>query len=81
MADTVPMFKKDAEFPQGPVKVFQVCDNRRGSEGGGAKVMASLRNLAISLLRLTGAHCIATALRACSRLGLQILRLIGLPGL
>jgi hypothetical protein len=41
--------------------------------------MASLRNLAISLLRLAGARYIAPALRACSRMGENVLRLIGLP--
>jgi hypothetical protein len=40
--------------------------------------MASLRNLAISLLRMAGARYIAPALRACSRLGQNVLRLIGL---
>jgi predicted transposase YbfD/YdcC len=48
-------------------------------KGKGAQVMASLRNLAISLLRMAGARYIAPALRACSRLGLGIFRLIGLP--
>ena len=46
-------------------------------KGTGAQVMASLRNLAISLLRMAGARYIAPALRACSRLGLSVLRLIG----
>lgn len=41
--------------------------------------MASLRNLAISLLRMAGARYIAPALRACSRLSHGIFRLIGLP--
>ena len=41
--------------------------------------MASLRNLAISLLRMAGARYIAPALRACARLGLEVLRLIGVP--
>jgi hypothetical protein len=41
--------------------------------------MASLRNLAISLLRMAGARYIAPALRACSRLPLDVFRLIGLP--
>jgi hypothetical protein len=44
----------------------------------GAQVMASLRNLAISLLRMAGARYIPPALRACSRLGPRFLRLIGL---
>jgi len=41
--------------------------------------MASLRNLAISLLRMAGARFIPPALRACSRLGQKILRFIGIP--
>lgn len=49
-------------------------------KGTGAQMMASLRNLAISLLRMAGARYIAPALRACSRLGLGVLRLIGLSG-
>jgi predicted transposase YbfD/YdcC len=47
-------------------------------KGKGAQVMASIRNLAISLLRMAGAHYVAPALRACSRLGLGVLRFIGL---
>jgi hypothetical protein len=41
--------------------------------------MASLRNIAISLLRMAGARYIASALRACARLGQRVLRLIGVP--
>ena len=41
--------------------------------------MASLRNLAISLLRMAGARYIAPALRTCSRLGVAVFRLIGIP--
>jgi len=52
------------------------CQIRKGN---GAQTMASLRNLAISLLRMAGARYIAPALRACSRLGLAVLRLIGIP--
>jgi hypothetical protein len=48
-------------------------------KGNGAQVMASLRNLAISILRMAGARYIAPALRACARLGLAVLRLIGIP--
>jgi predicted transposase YbfD/YdcC len=48
-------------------------------KGWGAQVMASLRNLAISLLRMAGARYIAPALRTCSRLGLAVFRLIGIP--
>jgi hypothetical protein len=40
--------------------------------------MASLRNLAISLLRLAGAVNIAAALRACPRNPRRPLRLLGL---
>lgn len=54
-------------------------DRCRVRKGSGAQVMASLRNLAISLLRMAGARYIAPALRACSRLGPHVLRLIGLP--
>jgi predicted transposase YbfD/YdcC len=54
-------------------------DRCRIRKGAGARVMASLRNLAISLLRMAGARYIAPALRACSRLGQNVLRLIGLP--
>jgi hypothetical protein len=53
-------------------------DRCRIRKGTGAPVMASLRNLAISLLRMAGARYIAPALRACSRLGQNVLRLIGL---
>jgi len=54
------------------------CQIRKGN---GAQIMASLRNLAISLLRMAGVRYIAPALRACARLGLGVLRLIGVPGL
>ncbi len=43
-------------------------------KGAGAQVMASLRNLAISLLRLAGARSIAPALRRCARSALQARR-------
>jgi hypothetical protein len=52
------------------------CQIRKGN---GAQTMASLRNLAISLLQMAGARYIAPALRACSRPGLAVLRLIGVP--
>ena len=52
-------------------------DRCRVRKGCGAQVMASIRNLAISLLRMAGARYIASALRFCSRLGPQVLRLIG----
>lgn len=54
-------------------------DRSRVRKGNGAQMMASLRNIAISLLRLAGARLIAPALRACARLGQRVLRLIGIP--
>ncbi len=54
-------------------------DRCRIRKGYGAQVMASIRNVAISLLRLAGARYIPPALRACSRLGRGVLRLIGVP--
>jgi hypothetical protein len=39
-------------------------DRSRVRKGAGAQVMASLRNLAISLLRIAGARYIAPALRS-----------------
>ncbi len=53
-------------------------DRCRIRTGAGAQVMASLRNLAISLLRLAGARYIAPALRHCARSDPQALRLVGL---
>ena len=53
-------------------------DRSRVRTGAGAQVMASLRNLAISLLRLAGARYIAPALRRCARSDPHALRLIGL---
>ncbi len=53
-------------------------DRSRLRKGAGAQVMASIRNLAISLLRLAGAPYIALALRRCARSDPQTLRLIGL---
>lgn len=52
-------------------------DRCRIRRGVGARVMASLRNLAISLLRLAGAASIAAALRFCSHNPLRPFRLIG----
>ncbi|MGH8338550.1 MAG: transposase [Gammaproteobacteria bacterium] len=52
-------------------------DRCRIRRGAGAHVMASLRNLAISLLRLAGAKNIAPALRFCDRHWLRPVRLIG----
>jgi len=40
--------------------------------------MATIRNIAISLLRLSGARYIAPALRVCARMGKKIVRLIGI---
>jgi predicted transposase YbfD/YdcC len=56
-------------------------DRSRIRRGAGAQVMASLRNLAISLLRMAGAEIIAPALRHCARSGSLPFRLIGLEGL
>ena len=53
-------------------------DRSQVRKGAGARVMASLRNLAISLCRLAGAHNIAAALRACAYDPARPLRLIGL---
>ena len=48
------------------VRVGQVDDRVR--RGAGAQVMASLRNLAILLLRMAGATNIAEVLRHCARI-------------
>jgi len=53
-------------------------DRCRIRKQAGAQVMASLRNLAISLLRLAAAVNIAAALRFCAHHQLRALRLIGL---
>jgi hypothetical protein len=53
-------------------------DRCRIRKHAGAEVMAALRNLAISLLRLAGAVHIAPAFRACAGNRLRPLRLIGL---
>ena len=53
-------------------------DRSRVRTGAGAQVMASIRNLVISLLRIAGARYIAPALRRCPRSDPQALRLIGL---
>ena len=53
-------------------------DHCRIRKKAGAQVMASLRNLAISLLRLAGATNIAQALRGCARNERRPLRLLGL---
>ena len=46
--------------------------------GAGPQVMASLRNLAITVLRLAGGTSIATALRRCAREVARPLRLLGI---
>lgn len=53
-------------------------DRSQIRKGNGPRVMASLRNLAISLLRLAGADSIAKAIRWCHRRVERALRLIGL---
>lgn len=53
-------------------------DRCRIRKKSGARLMASLRNLAISLLRLAGATNIAQALRDCGRNERRPLRLLGL---
>ncbi len=53
-------------------------DRSQIRRGLGAQVMASLRNLAISLLRMAGATNIAKALRYWARQGLPVLRFLGL---
>lgn len=55
-------------------------DRCRIRKHAGARVMATLRNLAISLLRLAAATNIAAALRSCSRCRLRPMRLIGVAG-
>ncbi len=53
-------------------------DRCRARKGAGAHVLASLRNLVISLLRLARAENIAEALRDCTWNSAQAFRLIGL---
>ena len=53
-------------------------DRSQIRKGNGPRVMASLRNLALSLLRIAGANSIAKALRWCARHLDGCLRLIGL---
>lgn len=53
-------------------------DRSRVRKHAGPQVMASLRNLAISLLRMAGATNIAQALRHCARLGSNVLRFLGI---
>jgi len=53
-------------------------DRSQVRKGNGPRVMATLRNLAISMLRLAGADSIAKATRWCSRQATRCSRLIGL---
>ena len=53
-------------------------DRSRVRKNAGPHVMASLRNLAISLLRMAGAENIAAAVRACGRKETRALRLLGI---
>lgn len=53
-------------------------DRSRVRKHAGAHVMASLRNLALSLLRLAGAQNIARALRRCGWERTEALRVIGI---
>lgn len=53
-------------------------DRCRIRKGAGAQVMATLRNLAISLLRMAGATNIAKALRHCARMNFDVMRFLGL---
>lgn len=53
-------------------------DRSRVRKNAGPQVMASLRNLAISVLRMAGAKNVAEALRSCSWNRQRPLRLIGL---
>jgi hypothetical protein len=53
-------------------------DRSRVRKHAGPHVMASLRNLAISLLRIAGADNIAGAVRACGRKEHRALRLLGI---
>ena len=54
-------------------------DRSQVRKRNGPRLMATLRNLAISSLRLAGASCIAKALRWCSRHFDGCQRLIGFP--
>jgi hypothetical protein len=53
-------------------------DRSRVRKGNGPRVMATLRNLAISILRLAGAASIKKALRWCARDLGRVMRLVGL---
>jgi hypothetical protein len=54
-------------------------DRSRIRKGVGVQIMALLRNLAIAILRISGARYIAPTLRARSWMGINVSRLIGLP--
>jgi predicted transposase YbfD/YdcC len=57
-------------------------DRSRVRRGRGAQVMATLRNLAVSLLRMAGARYIPSALRHCARRDDSLVfRLIGISTL
>lgn len=62
-------YVRDMSFDEGRCRI---------RKHAGAHVMAALRNLAISLLRLAGAANFAPALRACGRNSQRPLRLLGL---
>jgi hypothetical protein len=53
-------------------------DRSQVRKHNGPRVMASLRNVAISVLRIAGAWCVAKAIRWCARDVQRGLRLIGL---
>lgn len=53
-------------------------DRSQVRKGNGPRVMATLRNLAISILRLAGARFIAKELRWCARDHQRAMRLVGL---
>jgi len=53
-------------------------DRSQVRKGGGPQVMASLRNLSISLIRMSGATNIASATRHLGRRSEKALRLLGL---
>ena len=53
-------------------------DRSQVRTGARPRAMASLRNAAISLLRLAGAECIAAATRHLQRRTKRVLRLLGL---
>jgi len=53
-------------------------DRSRVRKGNGPRVMATLRNLAISILRVTGAVNVAEALRWCARDDRRPMRLVGM---